>query len=160
MSWPKAKHEKVVRARYEREEKILDKMDQIKKHFDGRLLAFWLEDAFSGKRLLKIDLDILLKKFGFCEFCEGYIGTSPLLRKRKNISVLSSYCETRLKKVTPEERCQYYVPREPYTSIILNELWKTCGYTLLDSWQSDLTDQQQKIINAYYDNEGINNETY
>ena len=83
MSWPKAKHEEIKKNRYATEEKVLNKLDQIKEHFDGRLLDEWLEDAFSGKRLLKINLDILLKRFRVCEFCEGYIGTSPLLRKKK-----------------------------------------------------------------------------
>ena len=152
MSWPKAKHEEIIKNRYATEEKVLNKLDQIKEHFDGRLLDEWLEDAFSGKRLLKINLDILLKRFGFCEFCEGYIGTSPLLRKRKNISILSSYCEIRFRKTTPEERCQYWSPRKPYEAIILNELWKSCGYLLpFDKWPKN----QRDLIDAHYDdNEG------
>lgn len=106
----------------ERKQKLLEVASEVKEHFLGQYpISNWITSHFPKRILLKTGIEFLTKTC-YCEYCENYTGVAPLLRKRKNISVICGYCKFHNVGVTHDYRCEMIEFKKVYKENILQKL--------------------------------------
>lgn len=101
--------------------------EQIVEHFGGTLVSHNLDLLPGHRYFATFGVDILTKRYGYCEHCYNYIGVPAAHRKTHDVLVLNSYCKEILKPVKPLQRCRFWEPNRFYQLLMLREIRRNTG---------------------------------
>lgn len=87
------------------------------------LSSNWINEVF-GEKTIALGASDLLINIAKCENCINYIGVNPILKKIKNIYVISGFCNFFNEGIKKPEVaiCSFFDPKNIYKDIILLKL--------------------------------------
>jgi hypothetical protein len=119
--WP----ETLNKERREKQEQVFQLEEiakEMKNHFLGDYpRSDWIIYHFPKRILFRTGTEFLICVC-YCEYCEHYIGITPIARRKNNVSVICGFCTLCNQGVAHNYRCTFLELKKKYKTLLKKKL--------------------------------------